>query len=262
MNIPSYQEKQIRFFNDIYKDDVTKASLQDFCTNLDRGTKVLGNETECIKYIARYGGHHFHKLYTAYASTKFENIKGENIEIIDWGCGQALATCVLIDYLIENNIDLNVSSITLVDPSEPALQRGCSLIRQMFQNDASVDSMVRQVNKYIDNLTTTDFVSETDSIKIHLFSNIIDLKEFDLKQLHQLIIGSFRGRNRVICVSPDNPKKQRLEDFYNLFLESHEFTVPFTSSEEIFGVIFYDLTGKYEKRRIGRCEKQFTVNLT
>jgi hypothetical protein len=261
MNIPSPQQAQVRF-NDIYKDSVNRSELRVPFDNLDNGTRVLSDEAECIRYIALYGGHHFHKLYAAYSSTKFENAEGQNIEIIDWGCGQALATCVLIDHLIENDIHPNVVSITLVEPSTVALQRGLSLVKQMFQNDASIDSAMRLVNKYLDDVNAADLASEPDSIKIHLFSNILDVEGFDLRRLYQLIVNSFQGLNRVICTSPDNGRQQRLEMFYNFFLQSHQVTRASSSSEAIYGEIFYAATGRYENRRIGRCERQFTVKLT
>ena len=261
MKIPSPQEEQIRFFSSIYSASVTRAEIRVPFDNLDNGTRVLSNESECINYIALYGGHHFYKLYAAYASTKFENIEGTDIEIIDWGCGQALATCVLIDYLIEKNINLNVSSITLIEPSTFALQRGLGLVERMFQNNPSTHSVVRLVNKDIDALTPNDLVSEPDSIKIHLFSNIIDVQGFDLTQLYQLICSSFHGVNRVICTSPYNEGQQRLETFYNLF-PSHQVTGASSSSEAIYGEVFYAKTRRYEVREISRCERQFTVNLT
>jgi len=261
MDIPTQQQAQIRF-NNIYRDSVNRSGLRVPFDNLDNGTRVLNDEAECIRYIALYGGHHFHKLYTAYTSTKFENVEGGNIEIVDWGCGQALATCVLIDYLIENDIHPNVISITLIEPSTVALQRGLSLVRQLFQNDASIDSVVRLVNKYLDDVNPTDLALQPDSIKIHLFSNILDVEGFNLERLHQLIVNSFQGLNRIICTSPDNGRQQRLERFYNLFLQSHPVTRASSSSEEVYGEVFYAATGRYEERRIGRCERQFTVNLT
>lgn len=261
MNIPSPQDAQIRF-SSIYRASVTRAAIRVPFDNLQNGTRVLLDESECIRYIALYGGHHFFKLYAAYASTKFDVIEGRDIEIFDWGCGQALATCALIDYLIEKNINLNVLSITLIEPSTVALQRGRSLVRRMFQNDSSTDSVLKLVNKYMDNLTCTDLVSEPDSIKIHLFSNIVDVEGFDLRQLYQLIVSSFQGINRIICTSPDNGRQQRLETFYDLFLQAHQVTNASRSSDPVYGEVFYAATGRYETRRIGRCERQFTVNLT
>lgn len=261
MNIPNSQEAQTRF-KDIYTASVAKADLRVPFDNLDSGTRVLSNEAECLRDIALYGGHHFHKLYKAYSSTKFENIEGRDIEIVDWGCGQALATCILIDYLIGKNINLNVSSITLVEPSAVALKCGHSLVSKMFQNAPSTRSVVRSVNKYIDDLTSTDLVLESDSIKVHLFSNIIDVEGFDLRRLYHLMVSSFHGLNRIICTSPDNKRRQRLEMFYNFFLQSHEVMRTSSSNEAIYGEIFYAQTEKYEEQRIGRCERQFTVNLT
>lgn len=262
MNIPSAGEARIRFFDSIYRPNVKRANPQKPFDNLDGGTRVLSNETECNQYMALYCGHHFYKLYSAYSSTRFENIEGRNVEIVDWGCGQALATCILIDYLINIGIKLNVSSITLIEPSAIALQCGCNYVRQMFQNDAAVDSAIRKVSKYIDELSVTDLISDSGNIKIHLFSNIIDVEGFDLSQLHQLMISSFQGTNRLICTSPDNLRKQRLDAFYHLFLQSHQLASESNSSEEIYGEIFYVANRRFEQRGIGRYERQFTVNLT
>jgi hypothetical protein len=212
MNIPSSQNARTRFI-DIYKNSVNRAAIRVPFDNLDSGTRVLSDESECIRYIALYGGHHFHKLYAAYEATMFKNIENQNIQIFDWGCGQALASCVLIDYLIEKNINLNVISITLVEPSQIALKSGCNLLQQIFQDDGSTNSVVRTVNKYIDDLTYTDLVSDNDCIKVHLFSNIMDVEGFDQRQLYQLMVNSFRGVNRIICTSPDNGRQHRLETF-------------------------------------------------
>ncbi len=261
MNIPVLQEAKIRFFSNIYKSSVTKAAIRVPYDNLDYGTRVLSDESECIRYMALYGGHHFHKLYAAYSSTQFENIKGKRIEIFDWGCGQALATCILIDYLIEKDINLNVHSITLIEPSIVALQSGCNLVQQMFQNDNSTSCLLRVVNKYMDDLTSIDLASEADTIKVHLFSNIIDVEAFDLRRLYQLMADSFQGRNRIICTSPDNGRQHRLENFYDFFLHSHQTFREFSSSEAIYGEIFYAASGRYKESKITRYERQFTVNL-
>jgi hypothetical protein len=262
MNIPSLEEARIRFFHNIYRPSIVRANFQKPFDDLDRGTRVLKNETECNQYIALYGGHHFYKLYAAYASTRFESIEGEDIEIIDWGCGQALATCILIDYLIEIGIKPNVLSVTLIEPSLVALQCGYNHVQQMFQNDASVKSVVRKINKYIDNLVSTDLVSEPNHIKIHLFSNILDVEGFNLIQLHQLVVNSFQGHNRIICTSPDNSRQHRLDTFYSLFSQSHQLARVSSTSEAIYGEVFYAANRRFEQRRIGRCERQFTVNLT
>jgi len=263
MHTPSLEEARVRFFDSIYRPSTERANFQRPYDDLDRGKRVLTNETECNQYIARYGGHHFYKLYAAYASTSFECIEGRDVEIIDWGCGQALATCILIDYLIQIGIKVNVLSITLIEPSLVALRCGCNHVQKMFQNDASINSSIRKVDKYIDDLVPIDLVSEPNTIKIHLFSNIIDVEGFDLIPLHQLVVNSFQGLNRIICTSPDNYSAQhRLDTFHSLFSQSHQLARASSTSEAIYGEIFYAANGRFERRRISRCETQFTVNLT
>jgi hypothetical protein len=263
MNIPDAVAAKIRFFDNIYLPSIERGNFQKPFDDLDRGTRVLSNEIECSQYMALYGGHHFYKLYAAYKSTKFENIKGRNVEIFDWGCGQALATCILIDYLIDTGIEVNVSSITLIEPSAVALQCGCNYVRQMFQNQASIDSIIRKVGKYIDELLPIDLISSPSNIKIHLFSNILDVAGLNLTQLHQLLTGSFQGINRIICTSPDSySQKHRLDTFCNLFSQSHQPVNELNSSEAIYEEIFYAASNEFERRKIGRYERQFTVNLT
>ena len=261
MHIPSRQEAQIRFFDNIYRACVTKEKPKLPSGDPDRGTRVIETEAECEKYIAFYGGHHYHKLYAAFNSTNFAAIQSKNVEIVDWGCGQALATCILIDYLIENQFDFNIVSITLVEPSSVALQRGCYLLRQMFQNNSNVDSIIKIVNKYMDDLTVDDLVSEANNIKIHLLSNIIDVDKFDLYKLYGLIVRAFSGTNRLICTSPDNERKNRLDIFYNLFAQSHQVFYSYSYDEAIRGEVFFAKSGRYEERSVGRYERQFTVRL-
>lgn len=262
MNIPRLEEAKERFFDHIYRPSISRANFQKPFDDLDRGTRILSTATECNQYIALYAGHHFYKLYAAFAATQFENIDGREVEIIDWGCGQALATCILIDYLVERGINLNVSSITLIEPSEVALQCGYNYVKRIFQHNVSIESVVRRVNKSIDDVLPIDLVSQSNLIKIHLFSNIIDVEGFDLVRLHRLVIDSFQGINRIICTSPDNFRQQRLDTFYNLFLRSHQPTRVVSVRDAIVGEVFYAANNRFEQRRIGRCEKQFTVTLT
>jgi hypothetical protein len=258
MPISSAQITQIRFIDDIYKPRINK--LQFPLPNLDNGIKLLYEELECDTYIAVYGGHHFHKLYTAFPSTNFHYIEGKSIEIIDWGCGQALATCILMDYLIENRINPKIKSITLIEPSTFALWRGYSFVRQMLQS-TSYSKSITTVNKYIDNLSSSDFVSENDNIKIHLFSNIIDVEGFNLAHLYKTITNSFKGVNRIICTSPYNNRYHRMNDFYQLFNEVHSIKNSFHSNEDIYQEIFYIKNRQFETRKIKRYERQFTIIL-
>ncbi|WP_414623350.1 hypothetical protein [Calothrix sp. CCY 0018] len=258
--IPSQNQAQTRFFNDIYIPRTGKIQIP--FDNLDGGTRVLSDETECDRYIALYGGHHFHKLYAAFSSTNFKYTDGKSVEIIDWGCGQATATCVLIDYLIERGIKPEIKSITLIEPSSIALCRGYNFVCQMLQPNLLNHSIIKTVNKNIDYLEFSDFITSDSNIKIHLFSNIIDVEAFDLSKLYNLIINCFQGINRIICTSPyQTARNYRIDNFYSMFGEYPGTKNPFHSDEEIFQEIFKVATRKFEKSRIARYERQFSVKL-
>lgn len=258
--IPSSQQAQKRFFDDIYIPRTGKIQVP--FDNLDGGTRVLSEVAECDRYIALYGGHHFYKLYAALSSTNFDYTDGKSIEIIDWGCGQAIAACVLIDYLIEQGIKPEIKSITLIEPSSIALWRGYDFVRQMLHPNLLNHSIIKIVNKNIDDLEFSDFVTSDNNIKIHLFSNIIDVEAFDLSKLYNLIINCFQGMNRIICTSPyQNAKNYRIDDFHSMFCEYPGTRNSFHSDEGIFKEIFKVATGKFETSRIARYERQFTIKL-
>ncbi len=265
MKILNSEEANIRFVDNIYKPCVEKCksiqNIQSVLKVLDNGTAVLDDEVKCDNYIAFYGGHHFHKLYAAFASTNFQYTEGKKLEIVDWGCGQALATCVLIDYFIENRLKPNIVSVTLVEPSLTAMERGYNITCQMLQHESSADSAIRRVNKYMDDLKSSDLISNVDNIKVHLFSNIIDVEIFSLDKLYRLMLGSFQGLNRIICTSPNN-NGYRLSSFCDLFSQSRQIYNSVICEEPIYKDVFYFKSRKYEERKISRDERQFTMNLT
>jgi hypothetical protein len=94
--------------------------------SLQRGTKILQTEEELYQYIKSFGKMHKAKLYSAF-DTIIYMLKNQKINIIDWGCGQAFATFLLMDYIKEKKLNINVSNITLIEPSQIALSRGLLL---------------------------------------------------------------------------------------------------------------------------------------
>ena len=261
MRIP-LETIQIRFFENIYKQTVNETE-RFYGYNLERGRKILESEEECNQYLVVYGGIHYHKLVSAFRSTQFENIVGRSVEIVDWGSGIATASCVLIDYLIAQNINLEVQRITLIEPSVCATNKGRELLRRIFQDSQDIENIIRVVNKSINDLACDDFQTNPDNIKIHLFSNIIDVQGIDLNHLHSILTNCFQGVNRIICTSPfnDPEDRTRLDTFYRLFTNENPRNVV-ESNVTIIDEIFITTDWSFQNRRISRYEKQFTIYLT
>ena len=66
----------------------------------DHGRRVLQTEDELNAYIAAYGEMHIIKCRAAMQNFPFDELENYSFEIFDWGCGQGLATLVLLDMLI------------------------------------------------------------------------------------------------------------------------------------------------------------------
>ena len=182
--------------------------------SLQRGVKVLTEPNQLIAYMNSFGKMHYAKIISAIAVVP-SNIFLEDIEIYDWGCGQGLASYILL----EQNPQIK-PNITLIEPSELALKRA-SLHVNMFVPKSNITT----INKDIDSLNHKDFNTNSLSIKVHLFSNILDIDLFSMTNLIQLVKQSFSGTNYFICVSPyvNIAKTNRLTNFMEAFKEYNSF---------------------------------------
>ena len=186
-----------------------KVLLDKWYGELERGTEILDDDNHLNVYLRSYGKMHMAKMNEAFSRfQKLSEICKQDIEVYDWGCGQGLATICFLDYLKKLNISISrIKSITLVEPSKPAISRGRDVIKCYGE---SLD--VRCVNKVFDNLTDADF-PENSNCKIHLFSNILDVDSFDLACFIQLFQRVFSGINYFVSVGPYYTNSRRVDEF-------------------------------------------------
>ena len=183
---------------------------------LASGTTVITGSDLLMSYMATYGGHHYHKLSTSLPILLQKIPNGAIVDIIDYGCGQALASVVLIDYLIKNGRKITINSVTLIEPSKAAIERG-ELHLAYFLKAYNQSTNVKIVNNGLDNVILSNLTTKKENIKIHLFSNILDVDNFDIGRLYNNIVNTQTGTNYFLCVSPYNPTRQRLVDFVAKF---------------------------------------------
>lgn len=193
-------------------ENYTSIKNHNIFTSLERGVGILTNEDQLLAYIFSYGRMHFEKLDSAFEGLNKYIIK--NIEIMDWGCGQGLATIRLLEKIRSESIEVNVSNIYLIEPSERALKRA-ALHTTKFRKDIPIIT----INSDLDSIEENDFVTDRSNLKVHLFSNILDIDHFSMSDLINRIESSFSGLNLFICVSPyiSVYKTQRIDDFVEAF---------------------------------------------
>ena len=181
--------------------------------SLNRGVDVLDSEPLLQMYFYSFGDMHKAKLDYA-----FDNLHGyikeaNRVELIDYGCGQGLATMCYHDYISNVNPSQIVTKIILIEPSEMAMSRAELLCSAFYPN-----AKIIPINRGFDKLSSTDIELSNDIPTIHLFSNILDVESFDIEQLAHIIKNSSKGHNEYVIVSPiqNNRRIQRLKTFSNI----------------------------------------------
>ncbi len=226
-----------------------------YYNQLSNGKAILETPEQLNAYLAAYADMHQYKLNLAFASLfGKENFNNKSAEIIDWGCGQAFASCVLIDFIKNNNINLDLSKFTLIEPSSLALQRGLEHIDAIYQRKPKPQTF--SVNEMADSPLDIKKVHTKDKIKIHLFSNLLDMESLDLENVFKNVSSNFEGLNYFVCVSPVNGMK--LNRFFTLFDKA---TLVSTTKSRIAAEIFRPSAMKKIQRLISRVEYIFKTEL-
>lgn len=188
--------------------------------SLGRGVAILTDENQLYAYMNSYGNMHYEKILDAVKQLP-KSIFDKEVNIIDWGCGQAMASMTYFDFLGQIGIKQVIKKITLIEPSEIALKRASLNIRS-FRPTTEINT----INKDLDGLANVDFIRNKTQTHIHLFSNILDIDKFSLTALLNLIEFNFTGENYFICVSPyiNDIRTSRLDAFVNFFVKKKDFT--------------------------------------
>lgn len=188
------------------------------CANydeLERGRAILATQAQLICYLKRYGKMHQIKLNSSFEAL-FEalNLSDLSINLIDYGCGQALASGVFLDFLKGLNLNTTIKQIILIEPSFAALSRGI-----LHLNLLGIDEeKIKAINTNFDELESADLKGIENNLSLHIFSNVLDLRNFTLNEKFYDKLSANKGINVFICISPPyNNTHIRLDLFYQHF---------------------------------------------
>ncbi len=208
-------------FNEVI--DVAFRSLPDSVRRapwigLEHGVVPLDTEQKLDQYLAAYGKMHVEKIRMALDSLDNpDSLLCAPVSIVDWGCGQGLATCCFFDWLCKNEIELaRISRIHLIEPSGLALQRAQNNITK-YSDEFNCQFDIHPINRYINDIQSTDFDIREINTTLHLFSNILDIENINLDFLSQFMQQNFTGRQVFCCVGPLNNGASRIIDFAGKF---------------------------------------------
>ena len=138
--MPTY-EQQIQLIPQLSFDDILRICIERLPVRyrnipwmypgLDRGKALLEDDGQACAYIVAYGEAHKKKLEQAFENFPY-HILQQGYEIIDWACGQGLASVCFHD-LIERLGRISAPrKITLIEPSEFTLARAKANVTQAY----------------------------------------------------------------------------------------------------------------------------------
>jgi len=192
-------------YHQLFMDDVNHYIQSGFPNNpfalLGRGVKPIGSNQLLRLYNAMYGGHHIAKFKMVLPHcSKFIN-HGNKYDIVDWACGQGLASSMLIDYLHSMNKLDQVNSIYLFEPSSIATNRAIELLKIQFEQYGSILPDIIVKNKFFSETQITDIEPQTNNF-IHLFSNALDTNVDSTRHIMS-IIKNLEKPSLIAATSPN-----------------------------------------------------------
>ena len=180
---------------------------------LNHGCALLNSHELLCQYLYSFGNMHKAKIENALLSINNPHqVFNNDFSIIDWGCGQGLATVCFFDFLNVNKIPNKVRKVILIEPSPMALERAGFHVNA-YLND---ENKIKTIKKFLNEVEKSEIKTD-QPVTLHFFSNILDIKEIDLKQLAQKVGENVLGEHYFFCIGPLNRENYRIDVFYNYF---------------------------------------------
>ena len=180
--------------------------------SLNHGVDLLNSDAQMKCYLFSFGLMHQAKVYRALSCISPSTYASDDFDIVDWGCGQGLATVCFFDYLRERHITNRVHKVTLIEPSNAARERAAIHVGAYVGPNVTVSC----IGSYLDDVKPGD-ISGDSPVTIHFFSNILDIGSIDLKSLAEKVGSNVQGQHYFFCISPMNSGNRRIDRFYEYF---------------------------------------------
>lgn len=177
------------------------------------GVAIYTHESQLDEYLFLYGEMHIAKMRRFLPAVPFGEIGGR-VALVDWGCGQGLASACALDGMRGMRSSPTVEAVRLIEISDVARVRAERVVGQYGE--------VRDLKAYpwdLEALAGSGLDLPTGVPVVHLFSNILDVEAIDLKRLAEVFLKLTAGHvSYVLSVSPKTPLKRasRLKAFFGL----------------------------------------------
>lgn len=214
-------------------------------------SKIFTDEDQLNGYTASYTVWHKGKLERIFRNVPIDTFEGE-IAVVDWGCGQGLATIALKEYIANQNKRCSIKEAILIEPSALALDRAKFNLEHVI---AGIN--IRTINKFINDVEPEEIRLSRPRKVIHLFSNILDLPGLSHKRISECIAVNISHDSYVLCVSPFYPwMSQRYQSFLRYFANPLDWSFSEQASDKaIHGYTFFSQSFRLLANVIGQIVK-------
>lgn len=175
-------------------------NYDNFKQRTDRAKAPLTCMTDMLTYNALYSAQHFARFHSLLQQvSRGKSAAVTRLAIVDYGCGQGLASLALLDRLQQHRLDLD---IYLVEPSAHALYAAQCYV-QAFASRLQGQVRVHPVCAYLGE--EPEAMLRNQSYTIHLFSNVLDLagqRPLNLQAVFSNIAQAL-GKHLLLAISPD-----------------------------------------------------------
>lgn len=182
--------------------------------DLENGLAILTTKEQLDMYISSYGEIHRQKLQMAYDEIPPKVWSEGSISVVDYGCGQCIAEMVFSNFLKSHYIDNDqISDFTIVEPSKASLEQGLQYLETFFES-----SKITAHNITAGDLTDDDICPQSDTV-IHIFSNVLDIIEFERHNITRILNSDMCHNHILVCVSPfyqENGRGMLMDEFGNM----------------------------------------------
>jgi len=193
------------FYNSLYITDVNYFKKIGFPINafrrLNRGITPIKTEKDLRLYNALYAGHHIakNKKILSHCSNFIQN--GEKFTVVDWACGQALASSMLMDYMALNGNLRSLENIILIEPSNYALKRAKNILDNQLESFGKKINII-MINKFFHELDLSDITIYNQNKYLHLFSNALDTQISSVDHIMKIIC-TIKKSSLIASTSPN-----------------------------------------------------------
>ena len=195
-NIPAYNSfTNVREAASIRINKKGESKTKKLKEALEHGLADLTSKDEMDMYLSTYGNIHQEKLLLAFNHLPRKVLAEDKISVIDYGCGQGIASMVLCDVLQSIvGHPYMVSDFHLIEPSQACIKRAIDFI-----HDFNPDAKIVYFNNPCEDIWRMDIQPKSDVV-IHLFSNVIDIPDFPREAVARQLNDMTDHYNIVVCV--------------------------------------------------------------